>query len=266
MNQSLKLNQCLKSIYQFTSARKDQDSVFSEVAQAIENIKNNPSKNKIQAKIFSQFPILAQAFYNFFAVSKPLPQLYDFNIREFPNSFQSIQSNQPSSPTLTLQANQETGQTEICGIIIIPEFSEINNNQIAQQANANLTALDQWIKYQYPQLQKLGEITSLVLQPFFTNLPNQITDSKLKEQYANFCNMLIQIAKVKTEIANNLPSETYIVETGDSLWEIAEEYYGDGNQWTKIYEANQGVIGNDPDLINPSQELVIPDINDVSGC
>ncbi|MBO1067890.1 MAG: LysM peptidoglycan-binding domain-containing protein [Dolichospermum sp. DEX189] len=34
----------------------------------------------------------------------------------------------------------------------------------------------------------------------------------------------------------------YTVESGDSLWKIAEEVYGDGTQWTKIYEANRGVL------------------------
>lgn len=37
-------------------------------------------------------------------------------------------------------------------------------------------------------------------------------------------------------------SKGYTVQTGDCLWNIAKEYYGDGSQWTKIYEANKSVI------------------------
>lgn len=49
--------------------------------------------------------------------------------------------------------------------------------------------------------------------------------------------------------------QTYTVESGDTLWAIAERYYGDGNQYMKIAQANG--IAN-PDLINVGQVLVIP--------
>lgn len=37
-------------------------------------------------------------------------------------------------------------------------------------------------------------------------------------------------------------SDAYTVKTGDCLWNIAKKYYGDGSQWTKIYEANKSTI------------------------
>lgn len=45
---------------------------------------------------------------------------------------------------------------------------------------------------------------------------------------------------------------------GDSLWRFAQEYYGDGNRWTKIYEHNRVVIGNNPSVILEGTELEIP--------
>ena len=45
---------------------------------------------------------------------------------------------------------------------------------------------------------------------------------------------------------------------GDSLSKIAQRAYGDGNKWSKIYEANKDVI-KDPDLIYPGQSLRIPE-------
>jgi nucleoid-associated protein YgaU len=54
-------------------------------------------------------------------------------------------------------------------------------------------------------------------------------------------------------------TKTYTVKKGDSLSKIAKEFYGDAKQWKKIYEANKDVIGNNPDLIKPGQEYVIPD-------
>lgn len=52
--------------------------------------------------------------------------------------------------------------------------------------------------------------------------------------------------------------DTYTVKSGDSLWKIAKEKYGSGAMYTKIYEANKGLIGGNPNLIYPGQQLVIP--------
>ncbi len=51
---------------------------------------------------------------------------------------------------------------------------------------------------------------------------------------------------------------THTVESGDTLWAIAEKYYGDGNQYPKIFGANRDQLDN-PDLIHPGQELKIPE-------
>jgi 5'-nucleotidase/UDP-sugar diphosphatase len=55
--------------------------------------------------------------------------------------------------------------------------------------------------------------------------------------------------------ATAAPQKTYIVVAGDSLWKIAQTYYGDGSQYKKIAAANK--ISN-PDLIQIGQKLVIP--------
>ena len=51
---------------------------------------------------------------------------------------------------------------------------------------------------------------------------------------------------------------SYVVKGGDSLSKIARRIYGDAKQWTRIYEANRELIGKNPDLIQPGQNLVIP--------
>ncbi|TQM30463.1 LysM peptidoglycan-binding domain-containing protein [Nocardia bhagyanarayanae] len=48
---------------------------------------------------------------------------------------------------------------------------------------------------------------------------------------------------------------TYTVEPGDTLWVIAERFYGDGNRYQEIAEASG--IPN-PDAIEPGQVLTIP--------
>ena len=51
------------------------------------------------------------------------------------------------------------------------------------------------------------------------------------------------------------PARTYTVVSGDTLWAIAERFYGDGNKYQVIADAS-GV--SNPDLIYPGQQLTIP--------
>ncbi len=52
-------------------------------------------------------------------------------------------------------------------------------------------------------------------------------------------------------------ADTYTVQPGDTLWKIAKQFYQEGNQYLKIFEANKNLL-KDPDHIFPGQELVIP--------
>lgn len=42
---------------------------------------------------------------------------------------------------------------------------------------------------------------------------------------------------------------SYTVKKGDCLWTIAEEQLGDGMRWSRLYENNKAVIGDNPDLL-----------------
>lgn len=50
-----------------------------------------------------------------------------------------------------------------------------------------------------------------------------------------------------------------VVQPGNSLWRIARRLYGEGVQYTVIYEANQDQI-RDPDLIYPGQLFTTPGV------
>lgn len=56
-------------------------------------------------------------------------------------------------------------------------------------------------------------------------------------------------------------SANYTVQSGDTLWKISEQHYGDGSKYMKIFEANTNLLDN-PDQIFPGQELVIPKLDD----
>lgn len=52
-------------------------------------------------------------------------------------------------------------------------------------------------------------------------------------------------------------NKTYTVVSGDCLWNIAKRFYGNGSQYTKIFNANRDKIKN-ANLIYPGQVLTIP--------
>lgn len=54
-------------------------------------------------------------------------------------------------------------------------------------------------------------------------------------------------------------SHTYVVQKGDSLWKIAEAYYGDGRYYYEIYRWNWETIGPDMNFIPPGMELYLPE-------
>lgn len=57
--------------------------------------------------------------------------------------------------------------------------------------------------------------------------------------------------------AKTAGAKSYTVKSGDSLWKISEQMYGNGNDWRRIYEANKDRIQN-PDVIQPGWVLTIP--------
>lgn len=59
------------------------------------------------------------------------------------------------------------------------------------------------------------------------------------------------------ETSNAPTATTYTVKKGDTLWAIAKYYYGAGEQYKKIYQANTSII-SDPDKIQVGWVLTIP--------
>jgi nucleoid-associated protein YgaU len=52
-------------------------------------------------------------------------------------------------------------------------------------------------------------------------------------------------------------SGVIVVRRGDTLWQIAQRYYGDGKKYTQIFKNNRGQI-RDPNWIYPDQRVQIP--------
>ncbi len=52
--------------------------------------------------------------------------------------------------------------------------------------------------------------------------------------------------------------KTHVVRSSNTLWTVAQQYYGTGDKWPLIYHANRGVIGSDPGKLEVGMSLVIP--------
>lgn len=74
-------------------------------------------------------------------------------------------------------------------------------------------------------------------------------------------NLIFKGMDLKLPGTENVASgaDNYVVQSGDNLWNISKEHLGGGQNWHSIYEQNANVIGNNPNLIHPGQNLAIPD-------
>ena len=78
----------------------------------------------------------------------------------------------------------------------------------------------------------------------------------VEEPAADTGQQVVTVEKERDE--STAPSaKTYTVKAGDTLWAIAAKYYGNGSEYSQIYNANTDKISN-PNLIYAGQVLTIP--------
>ncbi|HBN07428.1 MAG TPA: hypothetical protein DD435_01865 [Cyanobacteria bacterium UBA8530] len=53
------------------------------------------------------------------------------------------------------------------------------------------------------------------------------------------------------------PAKEYTIQSGDTLWKIAQKLLGDGKRWKEIYELNKDAIAN-PNVIKAGHTLKLP--------
>jgi len=80
-----------------------------------------------------------------------------------------------------------------------------------------------------------------LIDPTFSDLTADITAEQGTPQAA------------KPQVAN----QSYTVKAGDTLSKISKQFYGDANEYMRIFYANRDKL-NDPDKIQVGQKLVIP--------
>ncbi len=67
------------------------------------------------------------------------------------------------------------------------------------------------------------------------------------------------IAQAATQV------DKYVVQPGDNLWNIAEKQLGSGSRWGELYQANASVIGANPRMILPGQEINLSSVSQVAS-
>jgi uncharacterized protein YidB (DUF937 family) len=91
-----------------------------------------------------------------------------------------------------------------------------------------------------------------VAASYFGNKDDEEQSSNVEQQTT------IESAAVDTGMGSATTAlRTYTVASGDTLSKIAKQFYNDGNQWPRIFDANRDILSN-PDRISPGQHLRIP--------
>ncbi len=87
----------------------------------------------------------------------------------------------------------------------------------------------------------------------------ELADKKRREAAREKTDAEIRMRhEARMEAATKKKIIKHVVISGDTLSGIAKKYYDDAGKYMKIYEANKDVIGDDPSMIKPGMELVIP--------
>jgi nucleoid-associated protein YgaU len=154
-----------------------------------------------------------------------------------------------------------------------PQFTEIYYDRALEEASQldqkvlgltvqeaelkeSLSELEQKRRLAREELENMkGRIEALKEQDLLGQKNAQI--NQLKERVANLELALSgQRQQVRQLTEKKESIRTHVVVSGDTLQSIAKEYYGDANQWKKIYNANSDKI--ERGLPKDGSKLVIP--------
>src|SRR5271163_4091597 len=94
-----------------------------------------------------------------------------------------------------------------------------------------------------------------------TDLKNRVWD-QIKLVDPSFSDLIADIqapaaAAAAAGAASTPAARTYTVQPGDNLSKISKQFYGDPNNYMKIFEANKDKLA-DPDKVKAGMDLVIP--------
>ncbi|MEO8125786.1 MAG: LysM peptidoglycan-binding domain-containing protein [Bryobacteraceae bacterium] len=86
---------------------------------------------------------------------------------------------------------------------------------------------------------------------------NQVWD-KIKEVDPSYSDLTADISVDSSLPAPAAEDTIYTVVAGDSLWKISSHFYGAGNLFPRIIQANPGKLKDEHSIIHPGDQLRIP--------
>lgn len=131
-----------------------------------------------------------------------------------------------------------------------------------EQLKSKYQSVLNFIKEQNAQLQNVnmqGDKLYIRASAPSTDVKNKIWD-QIKLVDSSYSDLIADIQAPQTAAAavgGSSSGRTYTVQAGDSLSKISKQFYGDPNQYMKIFHANSDKI-SDPDKIKPGVTLNIP--------
>ncbi|MEA2604293.1 MAG: hypothetical protein QOF89_5285 [Acidobacteriota bacterium] len=122
--------------------------------------------------------------------------------------------------------------------------------------NKKVTALTNLIQ----QMGLKGENLKVQVDGEKATLTGKVDSQEQREKIVLLVGNTEGIGKVDDQLQVVRPepeAQYYDVKSGDTLSKIAKQFYGDANQYNRIFEANKPML-KDPDQIYPGQKLRIP--------
>jgi len=166
------------------------------------------------------------------------------------------QSLQSGAYTLTLQNDGNLVLSEPGGVVWATNTHEqgVNRAVLQQDGNFVLYKADGAGAWSTRTNGK-GEVARLILQPD-RNLVMYGADGSAMWSSGTMTDTPIAAGEpAAAPVAEQMAAQTYTVEAGDTLWSIAERFYGDGNRYMDI--AGASGLSN-PDAVGVGQVLTIP--------
>ncbi len=159
---------------------------------------------------------------------------------------------------LTVQATPAAAQTRSpvppsrAAVPTAPPWSEASGSSPLPLARARVTYPP---VVRHPAIHGAGNGRAQVKERLFPRVPDQREQRRLRED---------AMRRHPAGKGGRECSDIHRVQTGESLWAIAEDHLSSGDVGTisdlvkRLYRQNKGTIGGDPDVILPGQVIDIP--------
>ena len=163
-----------------------------------------------------------------------------------------VVQNTPSVEEIVVPEPEEEPQTSSYTASAEPVYYKVqSNDNLFKIAKKHYGDGQKWKKIFEANRDIMPDSNSLYIDQLLL-IPDVSVENRPKESF------ITQVrGRLDNERSKNV--DTHTVKAGDTLYRIAEEYYGDPGVWTKILEANEDTL-EDAGSLKKGQVLIIPNL------